>query len=87
MSKPTVASLAADVAALVAIVQTLTDAVAGAPVAPSAKSTAKPLSALRAAGAGGVCTAHGGTCGKDGTGRFATAKGAAYHAEHSGGAF
>ena len=86
MSKPTVASLAAEIATLTEAVSALV-AAQSAPSKPSAKSAAKPLSALRAEGAGGVCTAHGGTCGIGRTGRFATANGAAYHVEHSGGAF
>ena len=71
------------IATLAAAVSTLVSA----PATAASKSKAVPLSEMRANGAGGTCKAHDGTCGKNDDGKFATAKGAAYHVEHSGGEF
>jgi hypothetical protein len=73
------------------------DALEGALVAPAssapargkARSTKRTVKRetpreLRARGAAGTCTAHGGTCGRNGDGKFATANGRAYHEEHGG---
>ena len=80
------AAMEADIQTLASAVNTLVGALS-APATAASKSKAVPLSEMRANGAGGVCTAHDGGCGKDHDGKFATANGAAYHAEHSGGEF